>query len=174
MKTHKQNFSWWFLVLGIIQIILAVMMFNNFGLATLTFVYLLATGAILNGIFLLAFRNRINEKTNQSMWMLLVFGIISLVLGIILFFNEAIGLVAIPMIVSLMMVFESISIINQAIALKSAGKTGWFWFNLIIGILGIILGIMLIFNPLAAYFTVEALTGFYFLVFGIRNIISAF
>lgn len=174
LKTHNNRFSWWFLVLGIIQLILAFMMFNKFGLATLTFVYLLATGAILNGIFLLVFRSRINEKTNQSMWILLIYGIISIILGIILLFNETIGLLALPMIVSLMMIFESISIINQAMALKALGRTGLFWFNLIIGIVGIIIGIMLIFFPLAAYFTIELLAGFYFLVFGIRNIISAF
>lgn len=174
MRSYNQGFSWWNLILGIIQIILAWMMFNNFGLATVTFVYVLAFGAILNGIFMLAFRSRVNEKTNQSTWSLLIFGIIAIILGVLLLFNTHIGVLAVPMIVSLLMVFESINLINQAFALRSNGRTGWFWFNLIIGIIGIIIGISLVFNPFAAFLAVEILAGIYFLVFGIRNIIAAF
>ncbi|MBG9983161.1 DUF308 domain-containing protein [Aerococcaceae bacterium DSM 111020] len=174
MKRHEQGFSWWYLILGVIQLIIAYMLFNNIGLATQAFVYFLAFGAILNGIFLLMLRQRINEKTYQSTWSLVLFGVIAIGFGLLLLFNTRASLLAIPIIVSMMMISEAVSILMQAFAARRVGFNGWFWFNLIIGILGLILGFLLLFNPLAAYIAVEYLVGLYFIIFGIRNILSAF
>ncbi len=174
MKRHEQGFSWWYFILGVIQLIIAFMLFNNIGLATQAFVYFLAFGAILNGIFILMLCQRINERTSQSTWSLVLFGVLAIIFGIVLLFNIRAGLLAVPIIVSMMMISEAINLLMQATAMRRVGLNGWFWFNLIIGIIGLILGFLLLFNPLAAYITVEYLAGIYFIIFGIRNILSAF
>ncbi|MEM5199565.1 DUF308 domain-containing protein, partial [Enterococcus faecium] len=43
-----------------------------------------------------------------------------------------------------------------------------------VDVLGIILGVMLLFNPLSSALTLSFLVGFYFMMFGISNIVYAF
>ncbi|MZM07541.1 hypothetical protein GT958_09365, partial [Bifidobacterium pseudocatenulatum] len=53
-------------------------------------------------------------------------------------------------------------------------SNGYYWFTVIVNILGIILGIMLLFNPISSALTLSFLVGFYFMLFGITHIVYAF
>ncbi|HAP7645602.1 TPA: hypothetical protein IVV33_002984, partial [Enterococcus faecium] len=49
-----------------------------------------------------------------------------------------------------------------------------YWFTIIVNILGILLGIFLLFNPISSALTLSFLVGFYFMLFGITHIVYAF
>ncbi|HAP9234537.1 TPA: hypothetical protein IWI47_001253, partial [Enterococcus faecium] len=51
---------------------------------------------------------------------------------------------------------------------------GYYWFTIIVNILGILLGIFLLFNPISSALTLSFLVGFYFMLFGITHIVYAF
>ena len=52
--------------------------------------------------------------------------------------------------------------------------TGYMVFSIIINILGILLGVALLFNPFAAFLTMSWILGIYFMLAGIECVIYAF
>ncbi|HPJ00889.1 MAG TPA: DUF308 domain-containing protein, partial [Enterococcus sp.] len=100
-------------------------------------------------------------------------GIFDLIIGIYLFFNVEIGLLALPFIFAIWFIVDSIISLAEADIFKSASK-GYYWFVVILNIIGIILGVMLFFNPIVSAFTLAFLVGFYLMMIGISLIAFAF
>lgn len=80
---------------------------------------------------------------------------------------------ALPYIFAIWFIFTSIMGIVISSPLKIFANGAWTSL-LVLNILGIILGVMMINNPMSASLTIITLVGIYFLVLGIRSIIHAF
>ncbi|WP_430611688.1 HdeD family acid-resistance protein [Enterococcus sp. DIV0876] len=171
----KENtgFNWAYFILGILFIFVSLISFRDPTSSLVTIVYVFAITAILKGIFELFVRRKLHEYTNQKSTMLIVLGIFDLLVGILLLFNISAGLVALPF------VFAGWFLVDSIAALVTAGvykerSSGYYWFHVIVNILGILLGIMLLFNPISSALTLAFLVGFYFMIIGISLIVYAF
>ena len=103
----------------------------------------------------------------------IILGIIDILIGVYLLFNLNIGVAVLPFVFAIWFLFDSIFGLFTLDFAKRV-STGYFWFTLIVDVLGIILGVMLLFNPLSSALTLSFLVGFYFMMFGISNIVYAF
>lgn len=83
------------------------------------------------------------------------------------------SVLALPFVFAIWFIVDSIfGLFNLDLARQHSN--GYFWFSLIIDILGIIVGFMLLFNPISSALTLSFLVGFYFMMWGITQIVYAF
>jgi uncharacterized membrane protein HdeD (DUF308 family) len=170
---RKSSFSLPYFLMGILFILVALISFRDPQSSLLAIVYIFAVSAILKGVFELFFRRKIHEFTNQKSTLLIVLGVFDLLVGIFFLFNISAGLIALPFVFAIWFLVDSI------VALLTAGiyrleSTGYYWFHIILNVIGVILGFMLLFNPVTSALTLAFLVGFYFMMAGISLIAYAF
>lgn len=174
MKVEKRNgIDWGSLILGILFVLTSLVSFQDPTGNLVAIVLVFALFAILKGIFEIFVRNRMKDLTGYKAYSPIVLGIVDILIGVYLLFNLNIGVGALPYVFALWFIFDSIFGLFTLDLAKSV-STGYFWFHLIIDILGIILGFILLVNPLSSALTLSFLVGFYFMLFGITQIVYAF
>ncbi|MCI7239310.1 MAG: DUF308 domain-containing protein [Anaerococcus sp.] len=173
MNKTNDGFSLGSLILGILYLFAGFLSIRNPLASNAFLVGLIVMTAIFDGIFEIALRNRINKYFGRGGGFLLFTGIVNLILAALILFNFTSSVIALPWVFAIYIIFTSITSIIRSFATKEVSN-GVFWAQVILNILGIVLGVMLIKNPLASFFTISTLIGFYFFLAGIRNIIFAF
>ena len=83
------------------------------------------------------------------------------------------GLLALPYIFAIWFIMDSIGELIVSDVFKSL-SSGYYWFKIIMNVLGLILGIMMLFNPIISALTISFLVGLYFLTAGIDFIVTSF
>ena len=96
-------------------------------------------------------------------------GIIDLAIGIILIVNPAILLKIITIFVSVWLIVNSVTIIMRAAESRQAKRAYWKW-ELILGIILLLLAILFIWHPLFLGFTIAIWTATAFMILGIFRI----
>lgn len=172
-NNNQEGFQWGPFILGIISIILAFLAFNNPVVSILSVTMVFGIGAILKGLYEIFVRRKVRQFAGYSSVFVVIIGVIDIIIGIFFLFNIAGGLVALPFIFAFWIIFDSIGTIITASAVREHSNTQ-FWFTVIIGILGVIVGFLLLYNPFSAYLTIATLVGIYFMINGILNIVYAF
>lgn len=126
-------------------------------------IVLLAYGIIQIVIYLY---NR--ERTIISQGMLLL-GIVFAVIGIWILLTPEMIIMAVPVIVGVLIVIHGLHNVVQAIALQKEGDERW-WLALTFGLLTVIFGGLLIFNPFGAVEFVVRLIGIFLIYDGVSDI----
>ncbi|MTD40336.1 hypothetical protein GIX45_17270 [Erwinia sp. CPCC 100877] len=174
MNDVKRNgIDWGSLILGILFVLTALVSFQDPAGNLLALVLVFAIFAILKGIFEIFVRNRMKELTGYKAYAPIVLGVVDIIVGVYLLFNPTIGVAALPFVFALWFIFDSVFSLFTLDLAKSVSN-GYFWFKLIVDVLGVILGIMLFFHPLSSALTLSFLVGFYFMLYGITHIVYAF
>ena len=107
-------------------------------------------------------------------WTTMISGIFDLVVGIFFLANNQLGALTISYLVAIWFIVDSVIGIVFAWHLRFF-ETGWyFFFNLLLNILGLVLGVMLLFQPEVAGLSTIWLIAVYMMVFGINEIVLAF
>lgn len=161
------------LVLGVILLALGILAIMNPGTALSTFVAAYAIGAVLMGIIYIIFYIRRSTRTGFASALLLVNGILNIALGILLLFNNSIGTWVLLIAFPIWFIMGCIARLAN-IGIFRAFNPGYYWFSLILNILGIILGVLLLFRPFASVSVLVYMVGFYLIFIGIDFVISAF
>lgn len=173
MQTAKRGFDWFSLVVGIILVIAGIASFMRPD-ATLKFVSIcLGIGLLVKGIYELWFRQGINNWFGEKSGWLLFMGIVDIILGLLFIFRAASGVVVIAYIFAFWFIFDSIAEIATANYFKRLNR-GYYVAMLILNILALLVGFILLFNPLIAASTLVLLISFYLLLIGFIKIIQAF
>lgn len=116
----------------------------------------------------------VQNRNNLDNWgWYLVGALLDLFVGIILFFQPQVAFVALPYFIGFSLMFRSIQGIGFAFDLKSYGVLQWG--NLaLVSLLGLIVSVILIINPLLAGISLVVVTAVAFIFSGISAIILAF
>lgn len=170
---ETKHFDWSSFVMGILFVLVALLSFRDPLSSLVAIVAVFAVFAILKGIFELFFRNRLKELTGYRGTMTLVLGIFDIVMGVFLFFNMNAGVAALPFVFAVWFMLDSIFGLFHLDLARNVSD-GYYWFTLIINVLGILLGLMMLFDPITSALTLSFLVGFYFMMYGITHIIYAF
>jgi uncharacterized membrane protein HdeD (DUF308 family) len=116
------------------------------------------------------------RAVSRSWWVLLIQGIAAIILGILLLINPATTLIALAWVLGIYWIVGGVMDIVGAFTRKD-GDRGWFW-SLVSGGLGIIVGLMLVSQPIMGAvlvpFTLTLMIGIGAILIGISNIIGGF
>lgn len=172
---NNRRFDWTSLLLAVIFFIAAIITFLNPSFAFDVFIIGIGTVILVHAIILIVnyFRHR-NDATSQSLlWSSLISGIIEVVFALIIVLYPGIS----ETVLTYLFVIWFLSIFIRglfSVGILKLINNAVFWVALIIDILGIILAIFLIANPLSAYLTIPMILGAEFLFSAIINLFYAF
>lgn len=170
---ERKTMDWGSLLLGILFVLVSLLSFQDPVGNLVAIVFVFAIFAFLKGIFELFLRNRLKELTGYKGKLPLIIGIIDILIGIFFLFNIGAGVVALPFVFAIWFIADSVLALFTADLAKGI-STRHYWFTVVINILGVLLGIILLFNPISSALTLSFLVGFYFMIFGINPIVYAF
>lgn len=97
-------------------------------------------------------------------------GILEIIVGIVFLFNMGLAVSVLAYTFAFWFIIDSVSGLLNVNRTRALGN-GAYWFSFIINLLGVVIGISLLFNPITAGLTLSFLVGFYFLLFGIESIV---
>lgn len=149
--------------------ILGVLLFLYSELTIVSISYLI--GGVLIGIGVISLLKFISGNKEKKNEMDIVYGIITIVLGIIVITNPKAIASIIPFILGIIMVISSSTKILYSFDLKKSNSNLWIS-TLIVAILTLVCGVLLIFNPFAgADFFVKAI-GIILFIYAVLDIVS--
>lgn len=164
--------NWWVLVLrGVLAILFGIAAFLWPGLTVAVFIILFGAYALVDGVLSLAVA--IRPPAGESRWMLVLFGVLSLIAGLFVLTRPAISAVVMLYVAAIWAIATGIAGLVAAIALRKviAGE----WLLALYGLLSILLGVLLLTRPavgilgfvwaVAAYAVVSGIT---LVVLGVR------
>lgn len=172
MDTNRST-DWGSLLMGIAFIIVALFAFRNPAASLVSLVVIIGVVVLLRGIGQILLRNRIRERTGSHPTLLLVTGVIDILFALLILFRIEIGILSLPFLFGIWMIFRSVAGFGLAGIYRAAGS-GMYGPQIVLNILMLIVGIFFLFNPLSAYLTLAFLVGVYFLFAGIQAIAGAF
>ena len=157
----KSNFGWGELIIGLLMTVLGIFTFikpeNILSGAIIAYGIIIAVMGI-DDIIVYA---RVSRFTGFGPTLALISGILSVMCGIMLIANPNIGKWALTILMPIRLV----------------GNAVYYYLSLILNVLGLIIGIIMIFSPAMSFLTLRVgtyIVAAYFVLFGIENIISAF
>lgn len=153
------------MLVGVLFIICSLIAFWDPASNLETLVIVFAIMAIVNGIWLIS---RIGISRLR-----IVAGVLEVILGVFMLFNMGWAMLALPYVFAIWFLIDSLFRLFTVGVTRIFG-TGYFAFSVIINILGVIVGIMLLFQPVTAALTLSFLVGFYLLLAGIQCLVAAF
>ncbi|WP_400262074.1 HdeD family acid-resistance protein [Sphingobacterium sp. SG20118] len=170
LEKIKSSVKHWYipLILGILFILVGIWVSRTPLAAYLTLAIIFATTFLVAGILEIIYAIVNRNTLNHWVWEL-ISGIIGLFLGFLLISNPAISMVALSLYVGFGILFYSIKGIGKALELKKHGFKGWIY-TMIIGVAGLILSFIMIWNPVFGGMTIVFYTSFSFIILGVLNI----
>lgn len=170
LKLINQSIKYWYLPLiaGIIFILIAVWTFAAPGASFLALAFLFSFGFVFSGAIEVAF-SVANRKELENWGWMLVFGLVTFIVGILLFVNPALSAATLAIYIGFLVLFRSIAAVSTALDMRSYGVRNW-GYPTFFGILGVIFSFILIWNPVLAGLTIVFWTGMALLMSGIFSI----
>lgn len=168
----KRKTNWYEVILGVLFVVLGIATFFYTGAALRTFVIAYAILALIGGIVHIIGFYKLN-KAGIPAGISLVSGILDIIVAILLFSNLREGMLVLALLFPIWFIMNCISQIAKLGIVKTIHK-GSYWGILILNILGIIMGVMLMFNPLASAISMVYIIGLYLIFMGISSVVLGF
>lgn len=169
----RKKFRWPSFIIGILFVILSIWAFMNPGHAAFATIWVLVIGMLIYGIFQIFLWYDIGKSGLTRPGMLLFSAILDIILSILIIiaFSNGLSDMAI-LIIGYMFAFEFIADSISSISMSNLSFHSGA--NRVLGVLGLILGVILLFNPFIGTFAAVFMIAIYLMVFGILLITRAF
>lgn len=171
LKEVENGVKHWYLPLlvGIILVMIGIWCIVAPAASYLTLAIVFAIGFFLSGVFetFFAIANR-SEKWGWSLAM----GIMSIIVGFLMMVSPSLSAVTLAFYVGFMLLFYSVTGIGIALAIKEYYDVDWKTL-MIVAVLGVILSLIMLFNPTFAGISIVLWTAFTFLTMGFYRIYIA-
>lgn len=170
METLMKKFFRSSLISSIILMILGILLIVQSEVTIITISYII--GTVLIALGALAIIKYIKNFQNASKDSLdIVYGIVTIILGVIVIYNpEAIASI-IPIIIGIGIIVSSVTKIQYSIELRDSLSDKWK-ITMIISIISTICGVILICNPFKGAVVIMQIIGAFIVVYSILDIIS--
>lgn len=170
---RDKKLGWANLLVGIIFIIAAITALRNPEGNIKAIVLIIAITAIAKGIMEIFIRSRLNDLTGFHSKTMTITGVLDIIVGIVLMMNLSAGALVLLYIFALWFIIDAIEGFLTLDIAKYIGGS-YYYSTLIINILGLIIGVFLLFSPETSALTIALLLGVNLMLVGIWNIVKAF
>lgn len=164
--------GWWLLLLrGIIAILFGLTLWVNPAISLAALVLLFGAYCLVDGVF--AVWNAISgAKDNEHWWLLLLWGLVGIAVGILTFMSPGITALALLFYIAIWAITTGVLEIVGAIRLRKEIDNEWLL--LLAGLVSVAFGVLIAARPGAGALGVLWVIGFYAIVFGVLLLILAF
>lgn len=129
--------------------------------------------AVIMGAFDIAVYVKLERRTGFGPAASLVAGILSIIAGVLILLRPVVGTLALVWLFPIWFVCHCASrLMNLGLTRAVYGKA-YYYFSMVVNIIGLILGIMLFFDPILSAFTMAFMVGFYLILLGIDGVVDS-
>ena len=174
---RKNGFGWSELIVGVLLILLGIFAFIRPESMLTGAVVIYGVIAIVMGIEDLVVYARLSRFISFGPMLSLISGILSVMCGVMLIANPNVGKWALTILLPIWFIAHCISELTRTNLIRLIGNPFYYYFSLILNILGLVLGFVMIFSPALSFVTLRSIcymVAIYLILFGIESIIAAF
>ena len=169
---RRSDIGWTELVIGVILIILGIVIMRQ-PVGVVTWIGILCgVLAVLSGIGDIVLYVKMERFTGFGPVVSLVTGILGVMAGFMLMAHPSAGTWAIAMILPIWIIAHCISRLSHLQYMKMHFGMTYYTIALVLNILGLIVGILLIFRPMITIFSMGVLVGAFLILEGIEMILA--
>lgn len=169
---RQSDIGWFELVMGIILIILGIVIMRQPIDVINWIVILCGILAILAGIADIVLYVKVEHFIGFGPFVSLMSGILTVMAGFMLIAHPGAGTWAFAMILPIWIIAHCISRLSHLQYMKMHFGSTYYNISLILNILGLIVGILLIFRPMITIFSMGVLIGAYLILEGVESILN--
>ena len=172
--TRKSKFGWMELILGILLIILGIYTFAKPSTALTSVVIIYGLVSIITGIADIVFYVKLERRTGLGPTVSLIAGILSILAGLLILLIPGAGRWIFAVFFPIWFISHCISRLADLSITRVVAGTAYYYFSLVVNILGLLLGFMMILNPWISVISISYIVGFYLILLGVGSIVMAF
>lgn len=169
----KKTLGWGELILGILLIALGIYSFARPAAALTGVTFLYGILALITGVIDIVFYVKLEQRTGFGPGLSLASGILSVIAGLLILICPSAGVWTLVVLFPLWFIAHCISRLTRLPLIRFAGRNGYYYFTLVLNILGIVLGFLMIVDPMVSLFSIGYVIGLYLLILGIDSVVSA-
>lgn len=167
---RRSGYGWFELIIGIMLVVLGIFTFIRPGSTLTGIVILYGLVAVITGISDLIFYVRTERYTGFGPAVSLISGIFSIMAGVMLLVYPGAGRWVMVLLLPIWFIAHCVSRLSHLNFIRMTAGEIYYWFALIVNIIGIILGIMMIARPMLSLFSAGFLIGTYLILLGVDSI----
>ena len=167
---RRSGYGWFELIIGIMLVVLGIFTFIRPGSTLTGIVILYGLVAVITGISDLIFYVRTERYTGFGPAVSLISGIFSIMAGVMLLVYPGAGRWVMVLLLPLWFIAHCVSRLSHLNFIRMTAGEIYYWFALIVNIIGIILGIMMIARPMLSLFSAGFLISTYLILLGVDSI----
>ena len=160
------------IVSGILMLLTGAFCLMNPGQTFLSLAFIIGLVMVINGLIhtLAYFIGRgLHNKGDNNGW-ILIDALLTLLLGILVLFNQLTVDMAIPMVFGMWVLVSGLLRLEAASRIDRQRKPGNFKATLITGVITVVMGLLGFINPFVTYVSIIPILGFFMLIQGINSI----
>lgn len=163
---YRSTYGWLNLIIGLLLIVLSVVSFTKPIEFVTSLVVLYGLAALITGIVDIVFYCRMERHLGFGPTVALISGILSVMTGFMLLVYPGAGRWALTLLFPLWFLAHCISRLSHLNFLRLQGGRGYYYFVMIVNILGLILGCLMLLSPRLSLLSMNAVIGAYLLLLG--------
>lgn len=168
--------GWSELIVGLLLILLGIFAFIRPESMLTGAIVIYGVIAIALGIKDLVVYAHLSRFTGFGPMLSLISGILSVMCGVMLIANPNVGKWALTVLLPIWFIAHCISALTRTNLIRLIASPFYYHFSVILNILGLILGVMMIFSPVLSFLSIRAisyLAAIYLTLFGLETVIAA-
>lgn len=167
MAQDKGKLKWSSLIMGTLLLIVAVIIFSYPVKNFYTLTWLIGLLILINGVIQLLFRRAARVLAGSGSGLIIVIGIIDIIFGLLVIFNVGASSTF------FIFMFAAWFIVSSVIGLMTISKQSRLkGLSIIVNVLGLLLGIILLFNPMMGMILVSTMIAITFAILGVTYVID--
>lgn len=170
---RRSGYGWFELVVGILFVILGIYSFIHPENTLTGVVIVYGIFAIISGIADIIFFVRTERYTGFGPTISLISGIFSIMAGFMLLVYPSAGTWAMVLLLPIWFIAHCISRLTHLNMIRVTAGRFYYYFTLIVNIIGIVLGCMMIVRPVISLFSAGFIIGTYLILLGFDSIVMA-
>ena len=168
---NRKAMGWGEFIIGILLIILSIYTFFNPSAALKGIAVIYGLFALISGIIDIVYYAELEQRTGFAPAVSLISGIISIIAGTFILFNIAAGVWMLLFLFSLWFTMHCIGRLSHLPLVRLLNGHGYYYFTMIVNIIGLILGFLMLMNPVISFLSASYIIVIYLLILGIDSII---
>ncbi len=167
MAQDNGKLKWSSLIMGTLLLIVAVIIFSYPVKNFYTLTWLIGLFILINGVIQLLFSRAARALAGSGSGLIVVIGIIDIIFGLLVIFNVGASSTF------FIFMFAAWFIVSSIIGLMTISKQSRLkGLSIIVNVLGLLLGIILLFNPMMGMILVSTMIAITFAILGVTYVID--
>ena len=169
----RSGFGWLELVIGLLLIVLGILAFLKPELALTSLVFAYGIAAMAMGVADILLFIHVERYTGLGPVLSLVSGILSVMAGIMLVAYPRTGVLVLTILFPIWFIAHCISRLTHLSHIRLMLGSGRFYFLLSLNIIGLVLGILMLLDPLFTLSSIRCFASIYLILLGIDSVVMA-